>query len=424
MNRQAERELTAMIGKIRKRQPPGWTISRLNSLETVITSPRGMVFVKPERSWTAEHAQTVLDQLKTMGVDADLERLKYRPEAAATSAPVAFQEPTTDAVPAETDQDVAPRKPKFIKFDYPEEGQRLGLDVLLPPEGGDDGPRTLIPNVIVTPEIARAFLERTALQYNRRARASNTRNFKKLMSGNLFQHTHQGFAFNQAGEFTDGQHRAQALVEIGEEFPDAHIVVDITYNMPTKTAFAFDGGAKRSNADHVQVAGISDANVVSRLVRLLYNYRETQGRRPNWKDVEPLTPQELIEWGERYGEALAASWQAIKPKAPAKGLKPLKGLNLNCAAIWHFLAVEAWPEAPVEEFMAGLAEMEWSYPDDPRKAFYRWVTNLSERRVDQRHHLANLITVYNDWCLKEPRKNIKWLPQWGIPAPYAPQAGK
>lgn len=309
------------------------------------------------------------------------------------------------------------RKAKALRFTYPDEPQRLSLNDVLPPEGGDgDGRRYQLPKVIITAEIARAFCERVAEEHNRKERKTNVDAFVRKILGKKLRNTHQGLAFNVRGELSDGQHRMKALALYAEDHPDAEIVMDIHYNLPIDDAFAFDGGAKRSNVDHAMVGGVDHAAVVSRLVRLLYQVRETEGRPANFKDVQPLQPDEIVEWSKKYGSDLFDAWETVRP------LRAVKGLNLNAAAVFVFLALETSPSAPVAEFVNGLATMDWAYKDDPRKVVYRWATNSIKYRTDVRAHLAHLIMTWNDFVHGRGREVNKWLPAWGIPKVEAPPA--
>lgn len=410
-------DLAAALGVIGKRLP-GWTVSRPLDTEAItVASPRGVTFLDGERFWTPTSAEQALAAIGGLGYDEDRERLRHRPVPQAMSQPA----PTTKIPEPVTEIEPVPpvRKPKFTTFVYPDDAQEIPLELLLPPEGGDgEGQRYMLPSVVIDGDIAKAFADRAVDEHNRKPRKSNKDTFKRLMVDGKLLQTHQGVAFNTLGELTDGRHRMLALWEIAETNPDATIVVDITYNMPVKTAFAYDGGAKRTNQEHAQVANIDQANVVARLCNNLHKHLQTVGRAANWKDVPALLPDEVVELAEKHGEGLVEAWDAVKR------LKRVKGLNLNAAAIWYYLAKQAWPDAPVDEFVHGLAEMEWTYPDDPRKGLHRWATHSTERRVDMRHHLGNIMATYNDFCQQQPRQLNKWLPAWGIAAPYAPDSSK
>jgi hypothetical protein len=272
----------------------------------------------------------------------------------------------------------------------------------------------MIPGVRIDAEIATAFWERAARDHNRNERPSNTKKFVRLGKRNKLAHTHQGVAFNELGELVDGQHRMHALMLLAEDDPDASMVVDITYNMPVETSTAYDGGASRNATDHATAHRIDNPRIVTRLLRLLHQCRSTEGKAANFKDVPALQPDEIVEMSAKFGEELFSAWQAVQP------LRKVKGLNLTAAAVFYYLAKQAAPTSPVDEFVTGLAELEFSGKEDPRKNLHHWASNTYRYRVDVRHHLAQLILSFNAYITGKPRQNNKWAPQWGIPAVEAP----
>lgn len=430
------RELAIARQKIR--DLPGWRVSfdPSGTGECTITSPQGALFLPPDYKTTDEEAERLLDELNDrMGLAADAERRELQPaRRAETPAPTqvpAFQVPAlptttpesphqekeSEPVAATTAAKPSGRtRPKVLKFIYPDAPQTVPLSDLLPPEGGDGGKRYMLPAVIIDVDTATAFLERAALERNRKLRRGNVTKFRRLLASGQIAETHQGLAFNERGHLSDGQHRMAGLVEEGQINPDLFVVMDITYNMPIDSATAYDGGAPRTNIDHLLVAGVDNAQVVARLARLLYLYTETVGKAANWRDVPILTPEGIIEWSKKYGEELSEAYKNTRKISGGIGLNPSAG------ALFYYLAKQADPAAPLDEFMAGMADMEFSYADDPRKTLMRWLRNAPDKRVDIRHHLAHIIQTYNDWRLNLPRQLNKWVPTWGIPQPYTPDA--
>lgn len=421
-------EIATCLSTIDKGELPGWVLSKTGS-SMIVSSLRGSAEI-PEGVYRSDDlAMEALQTLHKLGYDQDVKLHSSRPKRkkkvgapgeTQSSTVEATEEPSTEAA-SKIEKELPSQKKgrDQVIFVYPDEPQRLTLEELLPPEGeNDDSTRFLYPNVVIDARIAEAFLERAAKTKNRQRRRTNVSHFKRLMLDGQFQVTHQGIAFNIYGELSDGQHRMQALVDLAKEHPDStpEIVVDITYNMPIKTVFAFDGGAKRTNVDHANVAGIENPTIVARLVRHHHLYEETSGNPTRWGKIPALTPDELVERANKYGNRLQQSWAKVRP------LRNVPNVNLTAAALWYFLATEAWDEAPVDSFIEGLAEMEWAYRDDPRKALYRWIGNAEERRTYVQHHLAQFMLAYNAYCLREPRKATRWYPKSGIPAPYSPES--
>ena len=66
--------------------------------------------------------------------------------------------------------------------------------------------------ILVTPEMARRWLDSNT-RSNRRPSAKTVDAYAREMAAGRWLVTHQGIAFNQAGELVDGQHRLLAIIE-------------------------------------------------------------------------------------------------------------------------------------------------------------------------------------------------------------------
>lgn len=294
---------------------------------------------------------------------------------------------------------------KIVLFSYPGEPQELPLDELLPPLGGDDdGNPYMIPMVVITPEIARAFIERVAETDNRNERKANSNTFADSIDNGWFKRTHQGAAFDTLGRMFDGRHRMMGLLKVAETDPNATIVIDIHYNQPVENAPALDGGAKRSPSDHLQVAGIRGVRPVASLIRLQYLMEQTAGQVPKLTAVRHLRTEEYIERGHKYADKLSDSWRAVYPLRSNHNL----GRNLNYAALFHFHVSSQWPDAPLEEFIDGIAEVRFA-DEDPRRAFHLWCSTAHRlNNIDGRHYYANLMITFNAWVNGVEGTPKKW----------------
>lgn len=403
------------------RKLPGWTVNRLTSGAYRVTSPTGMglvpAFLSPDTS------RDVLTELDELGLDQDLtRRFIPAPPPPPQSDLVVIERETLDVPTATTTKTKTKtgvqRQPNIISFKYPDKPQVLPLDQLLPEVYKGQG-RLLVPQVVINREIAEAFFERRAEKQNRRLRPSNKRKFVRLITENEFDHTHQGVAFNEDGENSDGQHRMWALCDITKENPDVTIVVDITYNAPRESARAYDGGANRNNVDRLQVAGIEHADRIAPLVRLLYLYEAIIEKPRSWKEIPPLTEATLIDWSEKYGPELFDCWETVR--------KPLRGtyMNLNIAAVCRYLALEQWDKSPIDDFIEAVGEDTMRGRGTPQRALANWLRNnyMNNKRTSHPLLLAMFLVAYNDFCQGNERTQMKWLPGDGsLPLPYAPES--
>lgn len=122
-----------------------------------------------------------------------------------------------------------------------------------------------VPTVVwedVTPELAAKYLARNVS--NRNLRESTIKAYERDMRSGNWISTHQGIAFNDAGDLIDGQHRLSAIVR-------AKVTVRmlVTRGIPRNagamhTMDAVDRGANRSVADQLRVQhGYSNPNLAA-----------------------------------------------------------------------------------------------------------------------------------------------------------------
>ena len=108
--------------------------------------------------------------------------------------------------------------------------------------------------VTVTPEMAREWLEKN-MKRNRPVMRATVHSYARQMRNGTWNLTHQGIAFDEAGELIDGQHRLNAIIEA-----NIPVTMNVTYNvhrLPGEV-FTIDMGRKRTYANVVQMSGIDD----------------------------------------------------------------------------------------------------------------------------------------------------------------------
>lgn len=320
-----------------------------------------------------------------------------------------------------------PGDPVKIAVEAP---QRLTLEQLLPPEGGDGGQRYTIPSVVVTPEIARAFHERRTDTHNRRIRPANVRYFKRTILAGKFGNTHQGLAFDVNGHLADGGHRTLAMIELAEFSKNAglEIVVDITYNMPVEESFNYDGGASRINADHLSVYGVKQPRQVSPLLSLLHQYEQAREEPQRWSRVPKLLPHEFAEYGEKHGPGLQEAWSQVQV------LRKKYGFNIGAFAVSVYEAKQWWPGGyrevngkrvhAVELFIRDVVALAGAESNSPMHRLRDWgQENMAyDRKTTPAQNMAMFLTAYNAYCAgrKAMPKKLTWLPGDGVPLPFTP----
>lgn len=407
-------QIQAVLGAAQKL--PGWTVSWLDSGNYRVTSPTGMMLVPGIVK--AEDCPAVLSQLDDLGLAHDRDH-RFIPEVKRHTEKDSIDVPTT---PAKTDvPDPGPGRPKatwrktseIIRFDFPTKPQNLPLEQILP-DAYKGQKRCMVPRVRIGIEAAHELFALRAAEHNRKLRRSNVARFKRLILDGQFDPTHQGIAFNTRGECADGQHRLCALIEAAEEDPKLTIVVDITYNAPVDHAKSYDGGANRTAVDRLNVAGVENASRVAPLIRLLYTYEQAVEHGIAWRDVDPLSQVDLLDWADKYGADLVEAYEAVR--------RPLKRtfMPANVAAVCHYLAREHWENAPIDDFIDALAEPTRLTADSPQRALSNWLVNNTDKKRSPQMFMAMFLIAYRDFCEGNERRQMKWLPSTGMPTPYSP----
>jgi len=121
--------------------------------------------------------------------------------------------------------------------------------------------------IVLTPELAKLFLEHSKNFRNRHIRALHLSKIVRAIENGEWKINHQGLAFDIDGKLIDGQHRCHAVVKSGKSVP-----VLCFYNVPHDSFKTVDDMAKRNQADRFYCEGISDPCTVAALVKLLWQY--------------------------------------------------------------------------------------------------------------------------------------------------------
>lgn len=139
----------------------------------------------------------------------------------------------------------------------------------------------------ITPELAAEWLEKNTL--NRTLRQTRVTVYARAMSRGLWKYNYQPIILDGAGRLIDGQHRLWACVESGVSFDS-----DVIFNASREIMDTLDGAASRSNADHAQLQGVSNANMAASIAKLLIIYEDGNIHRCDAGGAFPTT-QEVVE---------------------------------------------------------------------------------------------------------------------------------
>lgn len=90
----------------------------------------------------------------------------------------------------------------------------------------------------ITPETAKFYM--TMNKGNRSLSQRTIAEYSRQMKAGKWHLTHQGVAFDEAGELLDGQHRLRAIIDSG-----VSVQMVVTRNMPRSTFMVLDSGQKK-----------------------------------------------------------------------------------------------------------------------------------------------------------------------------------
>lgn len=205
--------------------------------------------------------------------------------------------------------------------------------------------------ILITPDMARHWLGSNT-RSNRRPSAKTVDAYAREMAAGRWLVTHQGIAFNQAGELVDGQHRLLAIIEA-----DVNILMMVTTGLAVEYNSPIDQGYNRSLA---QVLG-RQARWIS-VVRGLYALEQGLGD-GGFKATSGM----IDEVSGRHSAAIDSVLEIVKTRMlPTGGLAAL---------------VYAWPVDPqtVANFARQVDTGEMLEVGDPAYSLRRWLSSGAKR---------------------------------------------
>ncbi|MFI7286430.1 hypothetical protein ACIBRY_07200 [Streptomyces anulatus] len=247
----------------------------------------------------------------------------------------------------------------------------------------------------VTPELAERFLSQDSV--NRRLDAGQVASLVETIRRNEWKLTHQGIAFDEAGDLLDGQHRLHAIVEAG--IPVQMLVFN---GLPREVFPVLDTGKRRSAADTLLSTGAKYLPLLSSTIRhvILFNTMPNapwSGSRAHVSNDRILAAYNADR--DRYTEAVAI------------GRELSKHLFASAAAVAtsYFLTTDAGPAAEVDDWVSGLKSGASLKAGDARLALREVPRETqkrgSRRRMTTRDQVAIYIKAWNAWV--DPEKGDK-----------------
>lgn len=114
----------------------------------------------------------------------------------------------------------------------------------------------------IGPDKAATYLN--TMVNNRVLNQTIVNNYSSLMAAGLWKGTHQGIAFNEKGELTDGQHRLWGIIESG-----VTIEMLVVRGIDSDAVSAIDAGRVRNFSDHAHYNGWDANNIEAGIAKIL-----------------------------------------------------------------------------------------------------------------------------------------------------------
>lgn len=137
----------------------------------------------------------------------------------------------------------------------------LGSMIETPPPGDCES------SVLVTPELAKAMLERNT--HNRPVSNATVKYYADLITTGKWVFTGVPIIFDEKGRLLDGQQRLEAVIKANIGVP-----FDLRFNIPTAAFMAVDTGKKRQACDALAISGEQYAVQLAAAAKLLARWEE------------------------------------------------------------------------------------------------------------------------------------------------------
>lgn len=269
---------------------------------------------------------------------------------------------------------------------------------------------------VVTPKTARAWLEANHVNRNVRPKVVNA--YRRDMEAGRWVFTGEPIQISQTGALLNGQHRLAALADAkgvrGIDFVVAR-------GLPDSTQTMMDQGVARNVRDalHLEHGHIKNINVVGSLCRWLVLAPDVGSHvTPQTLRNKVTTAEALDVFGSDSERIVEAAWQANPIRVV------MMGSPTAIAYAWYQLAKV--DSSAVTEFFAGMLDMEWSMPNDPRKAALRRMQILhrdqeTKASIETGVMLVSILTrAWNHWRKGEPIESLHVRTKTGIILPVTP----
>lgn len=239
--------------------------------------------------------------------------------------------------------------------------------------------------VIITPDMAHRWLERN--MSNRPISTITVEKYQRDMEAGLWHFTNAGVAFDVSGNLIDGQHRLQAISQLGSNFG---IAMNVTRGLPSEARFYIDQGRKRTPGNQLAMAGIKNYNHNAAGAKFFLVWQSGILFRDS-KQAQLITAPQVQEWVNCHPDLIAlaniAHTHLVKNDAQP---------SVARAAFFAFAKIS---EAQAQMFFSKLSSGAGLETGSPILALRQRLETdrRTNRRRTSREQLGMLLLAWNAW---------------------------
>lgn len=267
----------------------------------------------------------------------------------------------------------------------------------------------------VTPALATEWLGDTNI--NRNLRPKVVAAYRRDMEHGRWEFTGEAIQRSVSGSLLNGQHRLHALAEAeGVE----SIQMLVVTGLPEKSQTLMDQGVARSFRDAMVMehGHVKNITTVASICRWLVLCPEAGKMNPSVMRNKISAAEAVDKFGEAPEVITRAGEEATLMRRYMLGSPTATGY-----AFTQFFQVDA---ADTVEFFAGMRDMEWSMPNDPRKAALRRMQLMHgdegiKTTIETGVMMVSVLSrAWNLWRKKEEIESLNIRSKNGIILPVDP----
>lgn len=256
----------------------------------------------------------------------------------------------------------------------------------------------------VTPKTAKAWLETQRL--NRNIQKISMLSYRADMIAGRWVFTADPIRFDWDGHLIDGQNRLLALSEVtGRNFS---LPFAVARGLDPESQMYMDNGARRTAGQQLGLKGIASGSTIAAGIKMALVWeRGLLLSADRWREANPVTHTEVIEWAQANPEAVTLA-QSFLYRIRTIGLRPSSGIAF-------VIRVGSALREEVELFFNEMYTLENLSPGSPTLAFAK---RIARTRADANLHLSDvdqlgfLIRTWNSWVNGSTRLRLQ-LPSGG-----------